>query len=81
MRGPAPQAQPAGTNNTSTNATAKVVKPGQNKFGDLTNKTTFYFLADTNKSFLWAKISPTSASNTVSKSVVTLTASTVVNSQ
>ncbi len=78
MRPPmqAPPPQPP-----ATNAPAKVIKPGQNKFGDLTNTMTFYFLADTNKTYLWAKISPTLASNTVSKSVVTLSASTVVNSQ
>jgi hypothetical protein len=76
MQAPAPQPQPA-----ATNAPAKVIKPGQNKFGDLTNTMTFYFLADTNKSYLWVKISSTSASNTVSKSVVTLQSSTMVNSQ
>jgi hypothetical protein len=74
MQMPPPQPPP-------TNAPAKVIQPGRNKFGDLTNSTTFYFLADTNKTYLWTKISSTSASNTVSKSVVTLTTSTVVNSQ
>jgi hypothetical protein len=81
MRGGGGMRPPMQAPPPATNATAKVVKPGQNKFGDLTNNTTFYFLADTNKTYLWTKISTTTASNTVTKTVTTLKAPTVVNSQ
>jgi hypothetical protein len=64
----------------ATNATAKAIQPGPNKFGDLPVSTTFYFLADTNKTYLWTKISSTSGSNTINKSVVPIKAPTVVNS-
>jgi hypothetical protein len=53
---------------------------GPNKFGDLPLNTKFDFLADTNHTYPWTKISATSGSNTVNRAVVTISAPTVVDS-
>jgi hypothetical protein len=54
---------------------------GPNKFGDLPLNTKFYFLADTNHTYLWTKVSATSGSNTVTRAVAPIKAPTVVDSE
>lgn len=48
------------------------------RFSSLTTNATFYFHADANRSFLWIKTSPTTASNTVNQKVATLPAAALV---
>ena len=62
-------------------AVTNTIQPGTNKFGDLPLKTRFYFVADTNHTYLWTKISTTSGSNAVNSAVVAIKAPTMVNSQ
>ena len=52
---PGPGGQPA-----SPRATA----PQQPKFKDLSVNSQFYFLSDTNRTYAWMKLSPTTAKNT-----------------
>ena len=72
MRGPMTP-QPAAVTNT--------YQPGTNKFGDLPLKTKFYFISDTNHTYLWTKISTTSGSNAVSSAIVTIKAPQLVLGQ
>lgn len=51
------------------------------RFSSLAPDTAFFFLADTNRSFLWMKISPTTASNTVNQKVATIPAAVLVKAQ
>ena len=48
------------------------------RFSELPMNATFFFPSDTNRTYLWAKISSATASNTVSKVVSPLTASMLV---
>jgi hypothetical protein len=72
---PAAPAQPP-----AATAPAQPVPPGATKFGDLAVKTSFYFLSDTNQTYLWTKISSTTASNTVNKKLVPIATATLVKS-
>lgn len=60
---------------------AQPVQPlpdGVVRFSSLATNTAFYFHADANRSFLWIKTSPSTASNTVNQKVATLPAAALV---
>jgi len=51
------------------------------RFSQLATNAAFFFLTDTNRSFLWVKISPTTASNTVNQKVATIPAAVLVKAE
>jgi hypothetical protein len=50
-------------------------------FSDLATDSKFYFVADTSRSFLWTKLSPTTASNTVNQKVANIPVTTYVRAE
>ena len=79
---PATPAQPAaGTRYAQPTQPVQPVQPlpdGAVRFSSLATNATFYFQADANRSFLWIKTSPTTASNTVNQKTATLPATAIV---
>ncbi len=67
---PATPVQPAQP--TTQLPQAQPMPEGVYQFRNLVTNTAFYFHADTNQSFLWIKVSSTTASNTVNKKVTKL---------
>ena len=57
---------------------AKPAKPQQPKFKDLSVNSGFYFLSDTNHTYLWTKTSTSQAKNTKNGVVQTIGAETPV---
>lgn len=69
---------------TNAPAAATPARPqsgSTNQFSAVPANAGFYFLADTNRAHLWIKVSSGTASNTVSKKMVPVSATTPVRSQ
>jgi|SRR5947209_6085903 len=66
---------PAGTNSP---ARQRPATPQQPRFKDLPLTTGFYFLSDTNRTYLWTKTSVSSAKNTKNGVVQTISGETPV---
>ena len=67
--------QPGGPNSPDRPQPAKAQQP---KFKDLPVNTGFYFLSDTNRTYLWTKISAASAKNTKNGVVQTISSETPI---
>lgn len=72
---------PVRTPRANLPATPAVLPPGVQRFSDLSDASAFYFLADTNRNFLWVKTSANTASNTVNQKVATLPTTALVRAQ
>jgi hypothetical protein len=55
---------PAAATNSNALDKSKAAKPQQPRFKDLPVNTGFYFLSDTNRTYLWTKTSTSQARNT-----------------
>ncbi len=73
---PSPRSQPAAPKAPAT--PAPTTTPTQPKFKDLSVNTQFYFLSDTNRTYMWTKISSNTATNTKNGVVQTIKAETPV---
>lgn len=61
---PAPPAGGAKPAAPKTPDKPEPAKPQQRKFKDLSTNSQFYFLSDTNRTYVWTKLSTTKAKNT-----------------